>query len=403
MKFLIIAIDIICLAPLLFFSVYLAFLTLLAMVRRLRQFDQRKGIVRRFALLVPAHNEETVIERTIESLNGIDYPKDLYDVIVIADNCTDKTASLSRSLGAVVLERSDDEHKGKGYALRWCLDRIIGSDKSYEAFGVIDADTVVSSNFLTVMNAYLEEGAECIQCSDMIVPQPGVWTPEMTRVAFILHNYVRPMGRAVLGWSAGLNGNGMCFSRKLIETMPWDTYSRVEDLERYLRLAIRNIRVHFAPEAVVRAIIPSDPKNAESQRRRWEIGRLPLILKYARPMVIGAARNRSFMILDSFIDLITPAFMNLFELTLFFFVVHLAAFLLGASWLLTMLALWTFILALEGFHVLAGLKIAHADRGAYIALLNTPRYALWKLALYVKTLLKGDDKHWVRTAREDSK
>ncbi len=403
MRLFIIVLDIICIVPSLSFSLYLALLTFLAMFRRLREFDDQTEAHRRFAVLVPAHNEETVITRTINSLNGMHYPKDLYDVIVIADNCTDETAHISRSLGATVFERSDDLRKGKGYALRWCIDQIIDSDRYYDAFTVIDADTTVSTNFLSVMDAYLEEGAECIQSSDMIVPEPGVWTPEMTRVAFILHNYVRPLGRAVIGCSSGLNGNGMCFSRGLMKALPWNTYSRVEDLERYIDLTLRDIRIHFAPEAEVRALIPSDPKNAESQRRRWEIGRLPLILKYAGPMITAAVRDKSLMILDALVDLVTPAFMNLFEITCIVLVVHLAAFLLGVSWLKFMLVLWAGILTLEGFHVLGGLKAARADRGAYLALLNTPKYALWKLRLYLKTLVKGDDKHWVRTARENNK
>lgn len=389
--------------PILFFSMYLAFLTLLALLRRPRTFNNGNTGRRRFAILVPAHNEELVIEKTITSLKNIDYPRDLYDIVVIADNCSDKTAALSKESGVMVYERVDRVHVGKGYALRWCLDQIMRSQLSHDAFVVIDADTVVSSNFLSVMEAYLDEGAECIQCSDLVVPQPGTWSPEMTRVAFILHNYVRPLGKLSIGCSAGLNGNGMCFSRRMVETMPWNTYSRVEDLERYLSLALDGVKVQFAPEAVVHAIMPSTPKNAESQRRRWEIGRFPIIAKYAGPMITAALRKRSLMILEAFIDLITPAFLNLVEVSLAMFVVNLIALAFGVSWLADLSLAWVIILLLEVFHVFGGLKAANADPGAYKALINTPRYALWKLKLYVKTILRGDDKAWVRTAREDSK
>lgn len=403
MRTLIILLDIVILVPFLFFSLYLALLSLLAMTRRLRHFDNPPDEHRQFAILVPAHNEETVLEKTLQSLKAIDYPNNLFDILVIVDNCTDNTASISRAMGANTYERFDAEKIGKGHALRWCMDELLDSKAPYDAFVVIDADTVVSTNLLTVMNAYLAEGAECIQCSDMVVPQPGVWSPEITRVAFILHNYVRPLGKLAVGWSSGLNGNGMCFSRQHIETRPWNTYSRVEDLEHSLQLALNNIRVQFAPEAVVHAIMPSNPKNAETQRRRWEIGRFPLILSYVKPLIAKAARLRSTMILDSLVDLLTPAFMNLFELTCVIFFLHIIAISLGASWLYGLSGVWGLVLALGVFHVIGGLKAAHADRNAYFALLNTPKYAYWKLRLYAKTLLKGDDKGWVRTARENGK
>lgn len=400
MKNLTIFLDAIVLAPFLFFSAYLTLLTLLAMIHRPRKFEGNEGKKRRFAVLVPAHNEELVIDTTVNSLKEMDYPAGLFDVIVIADNCTDKTAEIARGLGATVMERFDAEKRGKGHALRWCLDQIIHLEKHYEGFSIVDADSVVSANFLTVMNAYLEDGAECIQSSDMVIPQPGHWSPEMTRVAFILHNHVRPLGRKVIGCSSGLNGNGMCFSRRLIENSPWDAYSRVEDLEHSIQLTLERVKIQFAPEAVVRAIMPTDPRNAETQRKRWEIGRFPLFRKYTGRLLREAIKHRSLMIADMLIDLVTPAFVNMFVVTTAGLVVNFVAILLGANWLGYVAALWGIALLLEFFHVIAGLLVARADRGAYLALLNFPRFAIWKGVIYVKTLLGGDDKGWVRTERE---
>lgn len=382
---------------------YLAVLTLLAATKKLISFDGSSAGKKRFAILVPAHNEELVIEQTLRSLGDIEYPKDLFDIIVIADNCTDGTAGISRKCGATVFERFDQVKMGKGHALRWCLDQLLLSSRGYNAFSIIDADTVVSANFLTVMNAYLERGSDCIQCSDMVIPQPGMWSPEMTRVAFILHNYVRPLGKMTIGCSSGLNGNGMCFSRKLIESAPWNAYSRNEDLEHSLQLALDGIRIEFAPEAVVRAIMPSDPRNAETQRKRWEIGRFPLIRKYTGPLLLAAFRRRSLMIADMFVELITPAFVNLTFLTSVGFLINLVALAVGANWLGTVTYLWGIAVLMEIFHVFAGLKVAKADDGAYLALLNLPRFALWKLTIYAKTWLKGDDRAWIRTERESNK
>ncbi len=194
MKSLEIIIDAVLLIPSIFFALYLSFLTLLAMLRRQRSLPVPK-ILRRFAIMVPAHNEEGVIENTLHSLKQIYYPSDKFDIIVIADNCVDRTAAIAREMNVTVLERFDTVNVGKGYALKWCMDRLIDSENSYDAFVVIDADTVASANLLSVMNRHIESGAVCVQCSDMVVAQPGSWSPEMTRVAFILHNYVRPLGK----------------------------------------------------------------------------------------------------------------------------------------------------------------------------------------------------------------
>jgi len=398
MKTLFTIIDIILFVPSFFFASYLAFLTFFAIVRKPIRRPGAK-FLRTFAILVPAHDEELMIEKTLTSISRINYPKDLFDVIVIADNCKDRTAEIADSQGVFVLERSDSLNKGKGQALRWCLDILLRTKKGYDGFVIIDADTVVSTNLLKVMNDYLEHGAECIQCSDLIVPQPGTWSSEITRVAFILHNFVRPLGKKVLKLSMGLNGNGMCFSRKLISAMPWSSYSRIEDLEHSLQLMLKGVKVQFAPEASVHAIMPEQTRAAETQRRRWEIARYSLIRHYVLPLISAAIRKRSLVAFDMLLELITPAFVNLFVFTTSMFFLNIISILLGATWLGTVPLLFGIVIILEIFHVLGGLAVAGADRETYLVLIKTPRYAIWKVKLYIKTLINGDDKDWLRTER----
>ncbi len=401
MKSIPIFLDILLVLPTIFFASYLAFLTFAASLKRTRRNLVWSKPVRRFAVLVPSHNEQAVIEDTLNSLAALEYPRDHYDVVVIADNCTDKTAEIAGLHNTIVMERSDKINKGKGQALRWCLDTLESEGKTYDAFVIIDADTVSSANLLSVMNDYLESGAECIQCSTLVTPQPGVWSPEMTRIGFLLHNYVRPLGKKKMGLSMCLNGNGMCFSANLLSKLPWTSYSRVEDLEHALLLVLNGVNVDFAPEAFVHAIMPSDSRLAESQRRRWEIARFPIIRKYTWPLISTAFRKRSVVILDMLMELITPAFVNLFAFTTGLLAVNfLAAALSGAVvvWYITMGYLAA--LMLEILHVLGGLKVSRADMNSYLVLINTPKYAMWKLKLYLKALANGDDKTWLRTERE---
>ena len=113
--------------------------------------------------IIPAHNEETVIANLVESLKNQDYDKEDFDIYVIADNCTDKTAEVARKAGAIVYERFDNAHKTKGYALQWFLKQKIAENADYDAFFVFDADNIVDKNFIKNMNKKLCQGEEVVQ------------------------------------------------------------------------------------------------------------------------------------------------------------------------------------------------------------------------------------------------
>ena len=117
----------------------------------------------KFMAIVPAHNEEAVIKNLVESLVNQDYPKELYDIYVIADNCTDSTAEIAEKAGALVYKRFDPEHKTKGYALNWFLKQKIKENADYDAFCVFDADNIVDKSFLQNMNKKLCQGEEIVQ------------------------------------------------------------------------------------------------------------------------------------------------------------------------------------------------------------------------------------------------
>ena len=392
-------IDLIALIVAAMFTVYLLGLSVIALCARRRK-DFTTAPDRRFAILVPAHNEEFSLARTIESLQQIDYPKDRFDVVVIADNCTDATAAIGHRVGAIVYERTNPDLRGKGYALRWMFDILMAKSPAYDAFIVIDADSVASVNFLRVMNYDLERGARAIQCNDMVEPHPEAWVSEVIRFGFTLYNFVRPMGRRPLGFSAGLRGNGMCFSRSLLEEFPWNTYSLNEDLEYGLRLLTNGICVSFAPEAIVHALMPTTTKNAESQRSRWERGRLPVIRSYAPKLFLAAIRHRSVRPLDGLIELVTPPFVNLFAVLLMMTFLHIALVLSGFAEAGPLSLLWALLVISAILHVLIGLIAAQADRGLYRAMFFIPRYAIWKILLYLKLMRQHGTDEWIRTARD---
>ena len=106
------------------------------------------------------------------------------------------------------------------------------------------------------------------------------------------------------------------------------------------------------------------------------------------------------MVLDILVDLVTPAFVNLVSLSAGAFLANSILMAAGATWLMLPFFFWSLIIAGEFLYVFTGLFAARADRGAYAALFNFPKYAFWKMRLYLNTIFRGDDKKWVRTARE---
>jgi cellulose synthase/poly-beta-1,6-N-acetylglucosamine synthase-like glycosyltransferase len=116
-----------------------------------------------FALVVAAHNEEMVIKHIVESLKSLDYPRNMYDIFVVADNCTDSTAEIARLHGAYVFERTDNSKRGKGYALDWAFKKIFAMKKKYDGVVIFDADNLASKNFLSEMNKKLKQGYKVVQ------------------------------------------------------------------------------------------------------------------------------------------------------------------------------------------------------------------------------------------------
>jgi hypothetical protein len=251
------------------------------------------------------------------------------------------------------------------------------------------------------MDAHIRRGDEAIQCADLVGPRPGSWSSEVTRLGFTLYNFARPLGRGVLGGSAGLRGNGMCFSASLLRRIPWNAFGVTEDLQYGLNLLLAGVRVRFAPSASVLATMPAQAANAESQRLRWEQGRLPVKRMYAGRLLGAAIRKRSFPLLDSWIDLVTPPFVQLMAVVGILFLLHAGlAMLFPGAWPLRAAA-WGVVLALGAIHVIAGLVASRADARLYLALLYVPRYALWKFILRRKHPSSRSPEDWVRTTREE--
>ena len=348
----------------------------------------------RLLILLPAHNEEQLLPATLANLQALDYPADRYATHVVADNCTDATADVARAGGAIVHERFDSMLIGKGYALQWLLGRLWQEHESYDAVIIMDADSILSPNFLRVMDARMARGERAIQAYYAVRDPEQSWSASLRAVALAALHYLRPQGRVVLGGSTGLKGNGMLFANTITRDHPWSA-SLTEDIEYHMALILANQRVTFAPDAVVWAEMPSSLAASRTQNARWEAGRMQMVRQYVPRLLKASLRRRSFMLFDAAIEQLIPPFS-----------IVVIACVGCLVWALALMHLPTIIVAVLllagiGMYVLASLILARMPRRVYQALLYAPFFVGWKLWLYIRVLVGAERNGWVRTARNN--
>lgn len=374
---------------------YLLVLTCACLVPRRRPIEIAPPRTR-FALLIPAHDEASVIARTLFSLQRVDYPFDLFDVHVVADNCQDCTAEIAwrfqYPLNVVVHERRDESKRAKGYALEWLIDQL-RDESSYDAYVMLDADWTVSPNLLSIVNTYLQSGAEIVQVSCRVARPGDSWLASLRCIAFSLVNHVRPLGLNRLGLSCGLKGTGMAFAGKLLREHGWHSYSLIEDTEQHISLLLEGHRVVFAPETFIESDQPPSLRAARNQNLRWESGKLALARDFTLPLLRAGFRTGNASLIAEVFALLVPPLSILSAL---------CCGALGVDWLLGFEALRLLSMALIGglaAHVVVGLVIARPPFNVYLALLLAPLFIVWKLRIYVIALGQRGRGPWVRTSR----
>lgn len=381
--------------PTLLAAGYLLGATLLS--ARLRVPVAAAPLARRFRFIVPAHNESAGIGETVASLRAVDYPAELFEVVVVADNCTDDTAEKARGAGATVMERFDSERRGKGYALDHAFS---ATPAEVDAVVVIDADTLVSPNLLRAFAARRELGARAIQADYAVRNPNAAWRTRLIAIAFGSFHIVRSRARERLALSCGLRGNGMCFATELLREIPHHAYSVVEDVEYGLRLGEAGQRVYYTDEAHVYGEMVTSAAAANSQRRRWEEGRKELVAAHARRLLRAGIARRSGVLFDLALDLRVPPLSRIA-------VGALLGWLLGA-------ALWAFggapglalaacsgALAAVVLYVLRGWMVSGTGLRGLVDLGLAPVYVAWKLTLRFRKPAQATSS-WVRTTREGS-
>ncbi len=258
----------------------------------------------RFMAIIPAHNEEAVVGNLVESLKKQNYNKELYDIYVIADNCTDNTAKVAREAGAIVYERYNNSKKTKGYALDWFLQQKIQEDAPYDAFFVFDSDNIVDPNFIKNMNKKLCQGEDVVQgYRDIKNPTDSWITAGYAIFYWTMHRFYH-LARYNLGLSPLLNGTGFMVRFDVIKPQGWDTITLTEDIEFSLKRIINGKKLGWATDAIVYDEQPVGFKQSWSQRSRWTVGHMQCIKEYTKDLAVAAKENKTMMNFDGFLYII---------------------------------------------------------------------------------------------------
>jgi cellulose synthase/poly-beta-1,6-N-acetylglucosamine synthase-like glycosyltransferase len=342
----------------------------------------------RLAVVVPAHNEEAMIATTIRSLRVAGPGTPVY---VVAHNCTDDTAEIAAQGGAHVLVLSNPRLRGKGAALRHGFAAAIALGSN--AILVVDADTLVSANLIEATRLKLSQGAEATQCRYELHLAPDQQRSPMARLralAFRGMNVLRAKGRAGLGFSTGIFGNGFALTASALERVPFEADSIAEDVEYHTRLVSAGIPVFWIGNAFVRAQPPNSREAQASQEARWEGGRVR-VARQSTPRLLAAILHGRWRAIETLADVWSLPLSR-----------GIIALLLTAGLPVHWLHVFAIACALITlFYVVEAAMLGAEPVDDLIALAGAPLYLLWKALITPLVLRQSRSRaEWARTKRE---
>jgi glycosyltransferase involved in cell wall biosynthesis len=345
------------------------------------------------AVVVPAHNEEEMIAGTLRAIAPQLVAGDR--LIVVADNCSDATAAIATAAGATVIERVDQSHRGKGYALDFGVRHLERNPP--EAVLIIDADCEIAPGAMDrLARLCLQSGRPVQALYLMRTPETVGIKTRVAEFAWLVKNHVRALGSHRLGIPCRLTGTGMAFPWSQIATAALASGHIVEDLKLGAHLARNGTPPLFCPEAVVMSYFPLTADGVVSQRVRWEHGHLGFILRDVPQLFLQAVRDRDCRLFALALDLSVPPLSLLSLLVLASIAGSLMFFAATASAL--PLLLTTASLAMLCVAVLLSWHRYGRGTISLTGLVYAPAYAFLKLPLYLKFLVRRQVE-WVRSRR----
>jgi cellulose synthase/poly-beta-1,6-N-acetylglucosamine synthase-like glycosyltransferase len=362
---------------------------------KLEPFEAKElNIEKRVAVIVPAHNESVGLVPTLQDVKPQLGAGDR--LIVVADNCTDDTAEIAAASGAEVIIRNDPERIGKGFAMGWGITHLSQDPPDFVLF--VDADCRLQADLVEGLKRACHQIQRPVQALFMMrSAENSPINQSFAEFAWVLRNWVRPLGLRNLRGPVQLMGTGMMFPWNAISSVPLASGHLVEDLKLGLDLAEAGKAPYFFPFVRVTSTFPTSAKGTESQRQRWVQGHLGTIGKFVpRLFTVGLMRG-DINVLVLALDLLVPPLSLLALLMVVTMVMTSSVTLLGGPWLPTLIAggnLLGFILCV----VLAWFKFGRQVFPAH-ELLSFGSFALKKIGFYGRMLIGGTTSQWIRTDR----
>ncbi len=285
----------------LFFLCYFYQIVFLALAYLKKSRKMPDAAPHKIAVLIAARNEEKVITNLLDTLWHQDYPRECFDVFLVADNCTDNTAGVARAAGAIVYERHNTELIGKGYVLDLVIKNIwrdFGED-AYDAFLVFDADNLVDKNYLTEINKTFAEGYEVVSSYRNATNYGDGWRAAGTGMYFLRDARVLNNARMKVGSNTFVAGTGFLFSNRLAKAQGgWPYHTLTEDFEFTVNNAIRGIKTGYCETARFYDWQSAGMRQSWRQKLRWTKGGFQVMSKYRRELLGGLFSRKMFSCYD---------------------------------------------------------------------------------------------------------
>ena len=333
-----------------------------------------------FGIVVPAHNEEAVIEKLLVSMRELDYPPEKLLVLIVADHCTDATPSLVREAGYACLERNAGP-RGKAPSLVEGIAWIAQHRPGIAAIAFFDADNVVRADFFRVMSGLVPEESH-LQAHVGIHNWNATVFSRLNYINAMVENRFRELARSQAGLSCHLRGHGMVFRRDVLDDLAWQDGGLVEDYDMQLRLVIAGRRVVWVDKARVYSVLPETAAEATAQRSRWAGGKSAILRRGVAMLFRRWRKSKSPIVFDQIMLLLLPS--HAVQLCLVFAAVFGAVLFAGPGsgmlWASVSLVAAYFAYFLVGA-VLNGVRLA-----TFMSLPLAPFFILWRTWIYLRSL-----------------
>lgn len=348
-----------------------------------------------YSILMPAHNEEAIIADTLTKWLSENILPD--KILVVADNCTDKTAIIARQFGVTVIERNDKDRRGKGYALDFGIQYLKSIDHT-DCVIILDADCEINKDSLEALAIRCNEENRPIQALYMMrLGTNPTLKQRVAGFAWLVKNKIRPMALDYFSFPITLTGTGMAFPFQVFEKVNLGHSNIVEDMQLGIDLTIQGNAPGFSKDALVLSDFPSNQDAEVTQRTRWEHGHLQTILQQVPRLLKESLLKLDYKLLVFALDIAVPPLSFLvvisFLSTLFLLVM---AFLF--HYFLPLEMLLFSLLAFFIVMIMIWLKFGRQYLTATDFLL-VPRYIASKIIIYVN-FFNNRQGEWIRTSRK---